>query len=339
MDLPSYGTFAEAYADGLRALVARGHRLRGVQDEMSVGSGFGQQERPTVELCPYGFRLTEPRSCLIASSVRQPDLGYVLGQWLWTMRGSDDISSIAFYNGRGRLFSDDGRTLAAAPGARLRRPVDQIEQSLALLRRDPATRRARLVLARPQDVIASSRDVSCVTDCQLFVREGKLVAHTSMRSQSALMVLPYDVSLFCLLQCWMAAILAVDIGSHVWIAHSFHLYEDEQPLADRVLANPPRPVWVPPIHDPSSGLRRLLEFETELAMAVTLDRPDVFDELVSSHETAGDLFEAIRGALLAVCADRLERTVTAHAIRRTLPKDWQRMLPCTSVFAHRPGLP
>jgi thymidylate synthase len=101
--------------------------------------------------------------------MRQPRLVFAMAQWLWAMRGSAEVERIAHYNDRGRAFSDDGQLLNAAIGARIRRPVDQLEAVLTLLRRDPTSRRAQLVLARPQDVLADSRDSSCFSVAQVFV--------------------------------------------------------------------------------------------------------------------------------------------------------------------------
>jgi len=326
MVVARHPTFASAYVSGLRALLADGSLIDGVHDPLSVGSTFGRQARPTIEISPYAFTISNPLDCLLESAVRQPDPGYLIGQWLWMMRGSDELDSIAYYNSRGRAFSDDGHRLAAAPGARLRTPVDQVRLALSLLRRDPTTRRCRLVLARPQDVEASRRDVSCATDIQFLVRDGRLVAHTSMRSQSALMVLPYDVALFCMLQCWMAAMLGIEPGEHVWIAHSFHLYLDERSLAERLLDDGVRSVAMPAIEDPSEGLADLLAVEHRLMQAVQRNLTDVPAAVMDEHPRGRDLFSAARHTLVALAASRLSDEAVRLRALDALPPTWTNLM-------------
>jgi thymidylate synthase len=263
-------TFAAAYVDGLRSLLGRGRRVAGVRDETSVGSSFGQGSRPTLELAPHVFTVTAPRACLLAGGAREPRQAYVVGQWLWVMAGSDRLQRISYYNSHGRVFSDDGKRLAAAFGARMRiRGGDQLQRVIELLRRDPSSRRAQIVFAEPGDGRELSRDFACATAIQFAIRDGRLEAMTTMRSQSALMVLPYDVSLMATLQVWVAALLGIAPGPHHWIANSFHIYADEVELAERVLAQPPESVSLSSVgSDPERRLAELQTYERTLRETV-----------------------------------------------------------------------
>jgi thymidylate synthase len=186
------------------------------------------------------------------------------------MAGSDRLARISHYNSHGRAFSDDGRRLAAAFGARMRvRGGDQLQRVIGLLRRDPSSRRAQIVFAEPGDGREPSRDFPCATAIQFAIRDDRLEAVTTMRSQSALMVLPYDVSLMATLQVWIAALLGVAPGPHHWIANSFHIYADEIELAERVLAQPPESVSLPPVgSDPEGQLAALQSYERTLRETV-----------------------------------------------------------------------
>jgi thymidylate synthase len=270
MSIEEHDTFAEAYVAGLEAIFDRGRAVNGVQDASSVGSSFGQRPRPTLELTSFAFRVRDPLSCLIDCVPRQTDLGYIAGQWLWVMAGSDSLDRISYYNSAGRPFSEDGRRLPGAFGARMRRNAgDQLLSVLDLLRRDPSSRRAVIVFAEAADARQPTRDFPCALATQLMIRGGRLEAVTTMRSQSALMVLPYDASLFMTLHVWTAAVLGIEPGPHHWVANSFHVYADEIDLAHEVLAHPPTPRSLPSrISDPESTLRVLEVFEESLRTAV-----------------------------------------------------------------------
>src|SRR4051812_30357912 len=120
MRFPTYETFAQAYRGSIQEVIEGGDLVPGIEDSTSVGSEFGLAKRPTLELRPFGFRVLDPHACLVWCDARQPSLPYAIGQWLWTMRGSDELESIAYYNGRGRVFSDNGHRLSGAAGPRLR---------------------------------------------------------------------------------------------------------------------------------------------------------------------------------------------------------------------------
>src|SRR4051812_9107349 len=107
MHVDDHHTFAEAYVAGLRAVLEEGRGVEGVRDVSSVGSHFGSATRSTRELAPFCFTVRDPTACLIASDARRVHMGYIAGQWLWVMVGSDDLDRIAFYNSRGRAFSED----------------------------------------------------------------------------------------------------------------------------------------------------------------------------------------------------------------------------------------
>ena len=229
---------------------------------------------------------------------------------------------MAYYNPAGRLFSDDGTRLGGALGPRIGGgPLDSL---VALLEEDPSSRRAILQLDDPGGP-RRTRDQSCATSLQFFVRDGRLEAITTMRSQSALMVLPYDAALFMTLQIWVAALLGANVGGHVWIANSFHLYDDELALARRVLAEPLSDLSLPPVGDASDSLPRLLAFEKRLRCAVEAQNGWLVEDLGSA--TRPDTLEgAIEIVLLAHAARRLGDSDLWKSSLSRLPAGWDRCL-------------
>lgn len=88
----------------------------------------------------------------------------------------------------------------------------------------------------------------------------------SMRSQSALMVLPYDLILFTLLHEVAAASLGCPLGTYVHVSNSFHVYADEAALMQRVLVEEPLCARPMPAMPPDSleHMPRVLEAEMHL---------------------------------------------------------------------------
>jgi thymidylate synthase len=263
-------TFAAAYLGGLKTLLEDGAEIEGVRDRHSVGSGFGDRTRPTIELLAHTFTVTDPQACLLAGGFRSPREAYIAGQWAWVMAGSEDADHISFYNARGHEFADSEGRLAGAFGARMRRSGgDQLGRSIERLRRDPSSRRAVITIADPGDGRSPSRDFPCALALQLLVRNGQLEAITNMRSQSALMVLPYDAALMMMVQLWAASRLGLEAGPHHWTANSFHVYADEVADAEALIGNPPSPRWLPVASSEDDRLGLLLTHEAELRRRVS----------------------------------------------------------------------
>jgi thymidylate synthase len=68
------------------------------------------------------------------------------------------------------------------------------------------------------------------------LRERKLDAILSIRSNDAILGLPYDVFFFSMLQEVMAVELGVELGTYFHSAGSLHLYERHLRLAERTIA-------------------------------------------------------------------------------------------------------
>jgi thymidylate synthase len=202
-----------------------------------VGSGFGTRERRTREILAASFSILNPRQRLIASEARPIDLGYAIANVIWTIAGSNTLREISFYNPVGERFSDDGVTLFGAPGFRIFRSAagDQFELAAGKIERDPATRRAVIQVFNPLDLRGETRDCPCLVSLQFLLRGGVLHSIGHMRSQSALMVMPYDLFLLTMLHEAMAVRLGVALGCYHHFCGSLHYYDDEEELVDTVL--------------------------------------------------------------------------------------------------------
>lgn len=203
------------------------------------------------ELVGASFTLMNPRARLIASKVRNVNYGFAVGEFCWYARGDEDLETMAYYNKRMSQFSDDGKTLNSAYGARIFGCYygdslwTQWETVHSELLRDPDSRRAVMVINQPRDLVRAvqdgSKDVPCTLALQLLIRDRKLHMSTTMRSNDVWWGMPYDVFSFTMLQeCFMlqlrdAGCPVDDVGNYHHHAGSLHLYERHfGPAADVV---------------------------------------------------------------------------------------------------------
>jgi thymidylate synthase len=294
-------TLAGAYRQAVGDVLERGRPTASVTDPLSVGSAFGEAERPTREIIGYGFEVVDPHMCVIRSKARDPKLDFCFAMWLWTLAGSDDARWISHYNARGATFSDDGVRLNGAFGHRLRSasPLDQLHAVIAQLRTDPTSRRAVAHIASPVDALGASRDRPCAIALQYFIREGRLEAVTYMRSQSAAMVLPYDAFVFMATQYWLAAVLGIEAGAYHHITGSFHVYEEELELAKRVLAAPVEARAILSFDDPERDLADAIAWEAALRDAVASGDLDLIRQDAEQWLAPSTFAEQLRAALVA----------------------------------------
>lgn len=250
-------TVHDAWKQLVRTILLSGESVPPVADPLSIGSGFGQIERTSMEVLGATIEIANPRSRIVTSTARNPRTDYAIAQALWALSGSNELEPLAFYVGRGFEFSDDGRTIRSALGSRVLSCVggNQLDAAVERINRDPSTRRALIQVYLPDDLFAQSRDIPCIGSLHLLARDGKLHAITQMRSQSALMVFPYDVFALTMIQEVAAVMAGLQLGKYIHICNSAHIYADEIQLAKAVATEEDRggremsPLTVDAMHD------------------------------------------------------------------------------------------
>jgi thymidylate synthase len=265
--LHTFDNVAEAYSAGLHALLEKGATVPSVRESTSVASGFGTQDRPSIELLGYGFEIQNPEAVLIECAACQPRLAYYFGLLTWSLTGSDDVATLAYYHPSAPRFSDDGAHLSGAFGHRLFCHVggSQVAAMVHRLRNDPASRRAIATILDASDNFRTSREFPCASTVQLFLRDERLDCIVNMRAQQALFVLPYDVLIFIGLQILVAAELEVGVGSYRHFAGTFHIYANEYDLAEAVVASQIRARSLsPPTSRLDSQIAELRDWECRL---------------------------------------------------------------------------
>jgi thymidylate synthase len=197
----------------------------------------------TSEIIGPTFTLRNPRRRCVTNSARRWSFPLAVGELCWHLSASDDLAFISRYAPRWRDFSDDDSTIAGSCyGKRVferkeGRP-SQWERLIDLLRIDPESRRAVLLLRESnfESLQSERKDVACATSFQCLIRNRTLSAVVYMRSNDAILGLPYDVFFFTMLQELLSTILGLELGHYHHMCGSLHLYDRHIELANRILS-------------------------------------------------------------------------------------------------------
>ena len=275
--LGSFNDSTTAVFDSLREIRRNGWNVQAIQDPTSVGSLFGKRPRETREIMATGFILRNPRARVVRVPCRPLNLSFAIANFLWTIRGDDNLEMISFYNDRARTFSPDGTRLVGSIGKRVFafHGINQLEEAMRRLKEDAQSRRAVIQMFSPTDLASPPLDTPCSVSFQLLVRDERLHWITYMRSQSAAMVMPYDLFLFTMLHEAVAVTLNLRLGLYYHFCGSMHYYDDEANLVDLILANDEAPLDEPmePMDvSPFAALESLMTAE-EYVRASLLENP------------------------------------------------------------------
>ncbi len=175
------------------------------------------------------LELTNPRARLSRTETKGTVFS-CLGEFLWYIAKSNDLSFINYYIPGYHEFSDDGKTIYGAYGPRLfnfRGEINQVENVINLLKNNNASRKAVIQLFDAVDITKEHKDVPCTCTLQFMVRKSRLYMFTTMRSNDAFLGLPHDIFSFTLLQELIARSLNVELGSYKHAVGSLHLYEKD----------------------------------------------------------------------------------------------------------------
>jgi thymidylate synthase len=220
------------------------------------------------ELIAVQLLISDARARISRTEARAT-LQTALGELLWYLAKSDDIEFIKYYAPRypEHVKVEEGHVVAAY-GPRLFNfhGVDQVRQIIDLLKARPSSRQAVLQLFDCSDLAAETGEVPCTCTVQFLLRNEKLEAIATMRSNDAVRGLPHDVFAFTFLQEIISRSLGVDVGGyHHWVG-SLHIYADDREVVGNFvsegwqqtagIAMPPMPFG-----DPWPQIERLLEAE------------------------------------------------------------------------------
>ncbi|PWU50818.1 methyltransferase [Micromonospora sp. S4605] len=209
------------------------------------------REMTTTEVVGAHLCLTNPRRRLVhVPPARVINPAFAVAEALWILSGSEE-PWIFDFNDNLRRYADEG-VLRGAYGPRLRRwggelnaVVDQLDAVRRQLAADRDSRRAVIQIYDPARDHRGYRDVPCTLGYRFFIRQGRLVMHTSMRSQDLWLGFPYDIFTTTLIQELLAGWLGVDVGDYHHHVDSLHLYAEHAEAAADVLRCPPATTEMP----------------------------------------------------------------------------------------------
>lgn len=117
--------------------------------------------------------------------------------------------------------------------------IDQISQTLDLIRRDPNSRRMVVVAWNPAD-LGKMALAPCHCLFQFYVADGKLSCHLYQRSADVFIGLGFNIASYALLTHMIAQQTDLDVGDFVWSGGDVHLYDNHLPMVDEQLERTPR---------------------------------------------------------------------------------------------------
>ena len=186
---------------------------------------------------------------------------------LWFLRGD---TNIAWLNERKvgiwDEWADDKGDLGPVYGKQWRdwegadgRHIDQIAELIALIKRDPASRR-QIVSAWNPGELAAMALAPCHCLFQTQVAAGRLNLQLYQRSADFFLGVPFNIASYALLTHMLARECGLEPGVFVWTGGDVHLYSNHLDQARLQLSRDPRPLPRLVMADRGQGL---FDYEAE----------------------------------------------------------------------------
>jgi thymidylate synthase len=197
---------------------------------------------------PVTLVFERPGHCWMNIPGRKWNPFFALAEIVWILTGNGNVDWISYFNSNMRMFADEGKKeFHGAYGLRLRHwagvavapnevrageecdwaLVDQIEEAVGKLRKDPYTRQAVISLWDPvrdnQDV---SKDYPCNNLVYYSLRDELLEQTVVIRSNDLVWGTPYNAFQFSHLHALVAGEAGVDMGKFHYVIQNLHYYYD-----------------------------------------------------------------------------------------------------------------
>jgi len=218
------------------------HVLRhGVRKDDRTGTGtvsvFGHQMRFDLS---EGFPMVTTKKLHLKS---------IIHELLWFLQGDTNIAYLkangvsiwdewADAEGNlGPVYGKQWRSWAAPDG----RTIDQISNLVAMLRKNPDSRRLIVSAWNPADVEAMALP-PCHCLFQFYVADGKLSCQLYQRSADIFLGVPFNIASYALLTLMLAQVAGLKPGDFVHTLGDAHLYANHIEQAELQLTRPLRPL-------------------------------------------------------------------------------------------------
>ncbi|SFR81001.1 thymidylate synthase [Sphingomonas jatrophae] len=224
------------YLDLMALILDRGAAQ---QDRTGVGtrSIFGHQMRFDLSA---GFPLLTTKKLHLRS---------IIVELLWFLRGDTNVRWLherkvsiwdewADENGDlGPVYGKQWRAWATADD----RHVDQIAELVALIRRDPGSRRQIVTAWNPGELHAMALS-PCHCLFQTYVANGRLSLQLYQRSADVFLGVPFNIASYALLTHMLAQQCDLEPGDFIWTGGDCHLYANHLEQASLQLNRTPGPL-------------------------------------------------------------------------------------------------
>ncbi|QNA84919.1 thymidylate synthase [Sphingomonas sp. So64.6b] len=173
----------------------------------------------------------------------------IIVELLWFLRGDTNVQWLrdrkvsiwdewADENGDlGPVYGKQWRDWEAADG----RHIDQIAELIALIKRDPNSRRQIVTAWNPGDLHAMALS-PCHCLVQTYVANGKLSLQLYQRSADIFLGVPFNIASYALLTHMLAQQCGLEVGEFVWTGGDCHLYSNHLDQAREQLSRAPGPL-------------------------------------------------------------------------------------------------
>jgi len=209
------------------------------QDRTGVGtlSVFGHQLR---------FDLAEGFPLLTTKKLH---LRSIIVELLWFLRGDTNVNwlrehKVSIWD----EWADEAGELGPVYGKQWRhwqapdgREIDQIAELIALIKKDPASRRQIVTAWNPADLhLMALAPCHCLFQTQ--VAAGRLNLQLYQRSADVFLGLPFNIASYALLTHMLAQQCGLEPGIFVWTGGDCHLYANHLDQAREQLERTPGPL-------------------------------------------------------------------------------------------------
>ncbi|AAT88865.1 thymidylate synthase [Leifsonia xyli subsp. xyli] len=223
------------YEDLLRDVLANGSHK---SDRTGTGtrSVFGRQLR---------FDLADGFPLITTKRVHFKSIAYEL---LWFLRGDSNVGWLRengvsiwdeWADERGELgpvYGVQWRSWPSPDGTH----IDQIQQVVDTLRRDPDSRRI-IVSAWNVADIPDMALAPCHAFFQFYVADGKLSCQLYQRSADMFLGVPFNIASYALLTLMVAQQVGLEPGEFVWTGGDVHIYDNHIEQVNEQLSRNPFP--------------------------------------------------------------------------------------------------
>ena len=214
---------------------------RGVRKEDRTGTGtlsvFGHQMRFDLN---EGFPLVTTKKLHLRS---------IIYELLWFLRGDTNVKYLRDNGVRiwdewadaegelGPVYGAQWRSWPARDGG----TIDQITDIIALIKKNPDSRRLIVTAWNPADVERMALP-PCHCLFQFYVADGRLSCQLYQRSADIVLGVPFNIASYALLTQMVAQVTGLKAGEFIHTLGDAHLYVNHLDQVDEQLRRPPLPL-------------------------------------------------------------------------------------------------